>query len=259
MRVQRDCQDDGDDISRGYAWVPHGCRHGRVVLSHSRYGHGTREFLVWNPVTGEDHVLDITRFLDPDRNQNRAYMIGAVISAAGDKGPFKFALAWDEIHHRTAHICVYSSETGAWGDVVSVASTPGPLLALETSWKGTPSTGSCLAIRFTVHILQFDLGSQNLAVIEVPPCAYEDHYGIYLCTLAEGGGLILIVMSMDLRAQLWVWETTADDSDGGGARWMRGRTIELGPVHFLKYFLCHPSHRIFGHMHGVLNIGKKNN
>jgi hypothetical protein len=34
-------------------------------------------------------------------------------------------------------------------------------------------------------------------------------------------------MSAHLRAQLWVWETTTADSDGGGARWMRGRTIEL--------------------------------
>jgi hypothetical protein len=30
-----------------------------------------------------------------------------------------------------------------------------------------------------------------------------------------------------------------------------------GPVHFPKYFLCHPSHRIFGRMHGALNVGKK--
>jgi hypothetical protein len=26
-----------------------------------------------------------------------------------------------------------------------------------------------------------------------------------------------------------------------------------------KYFLFHPSHRIFKRMHGVLNVGKKNN
>jgi hypothetical protein len=25
-----------------------------------------------------------------------------------------------------------------------------------------------------------------------------------------------------------------------------------------KYFLFYPSHQIFGHMHGVLNVGKKN-
>jgi hypothetical protein len=33
--------------------------------------------------------------------------------------------------------------------------------------------------------------------------------------------------------------------------------LNLGPVHFPKYFLCHLSHRIFGRMHGVLNVDKK--
>ncbi|CAD6342090.1 unnamed protein product [Miscanthus lutarioriparius] len=227
VRVQRDCQADCDgDGSRGYAWVPHGCRHGRVVLSHSRYGHGTREFLVWNPVTGEHHFLDITRFLDPDRNQNGAYMKGAVIRAASDKGPFKFALAWDEIHHGTAHICVYSSETSPWGDVVSAAFDSWSTVGLGNVMVG--NTLYWILFGNQVHILQFDLGTQDLAVIEVPPSAYEDHYGIYLCTLADDFGPSLIVMSADLRAQLWVlWERTADSDGGGGARWMRGRIDRL--------------------------------
>ncbi|CAD6258480.1 unnamed protein product [Miscanthus lutarioriparius] len=225
--TKRDCQADCDgDGRRGYAWVPHGSRHGREVLSHSLYGHGTREFLVWNPVTGEHHFLDITRFLDPDRNQNGAYMKGAVIRAASDKGPFKFALAWDEIHHGTAHICVYSSETSPWGDVVSAAFDSWSTVGLGNVMVG--NTLYSILFGNQVHILQFDLGTQDLAVIEVPPSAYEDHYGIYLCTLADGFGPSLIVMSADLRAQLWVlWERTADSDGGGGARWMRGRIDRL--------------------------------
>jgi zinc transporter 1/2/3 len=31
----------------------------------------------------------------------------------------------------------------------------------------------------------------------------------------------------------------------------------LGPVHFPKYFLCHPLHRIFRRMYETLNVGKK--
>jgi hypothetical protein len=31
----------------------------------------------------------------------------------------------------------------------------------------------------------------------------------------------------------------------------------IGPVHFSKYFLFYPSHRIFRRMYGTLNIGKK--
>jgi hypothetical protein len=169
VSVRREC--DGG----GYAWVPHDCRHGRLVLSHSHYGFGTREFLVWNPVTGEHHFLDITRFLDPDRNQNGAYMKGAVISAAGDKGPFKFALAWNEIQHHTAHIFVYSSETGVWGDVVFAAFNSWSTVGLGNVMVG--NTLYWILFGSQVHILQFDLGSQDLAVIEVPPNAYEEHYG----------------------------------------------------------------------------------
>jgi hypothetical protein len=33
--------------------------------------------------------------------------------------------------------------------------------------------------------------------------------------------------------------------------------LRLRPVHFPKYFIFHPSHRIFGRMHGALNVGKK--
>jgi hypothetical protein len=40
--------------------------------------------------------------------------------------------------------------------------------------------------------------------------------------------------------------------------WSAKKT-DYGPVHFPKYFLCHPSHRIFRPMHGALNVGKKNN
>jgi hypothetical protein len=32
-----------------------------------------------------------------------------------------------------------------------------------------------------------------------------------------------------------------------------------GPVYFSKYFLFHPSHRIFERMHRALNVGKKTN
>jgi len=64
-------------------------------------------------------------------------------------------------------------------------------------------------------------------VIEVPQAAndYENQCGIFLCTLAKGGGLSLMVMSENLRGQLWVWEKTADSD--GVFQWMLGGTIEL--------------------------------
>jgi hypothetical protein len=218
------------DVFERYTWELHGCRHGRVVLAHrGRSGHVICQFLVWNPLTGEAHFLDISQFLDPVRNQNGSYMKGAVIGASGDKGPFKFVLAWNEIHHRIAHICVYSSETGVWGDVISTAVEP-----LSSVGYGNVLVGHTLywiLFGHQVHILQFDLGSQNLAVIEGPPVE-EDHWGIFLCTLGKGGGLSLIVMSANLKAQLWLWETSSDSD--GVARWMHGGTIELDKLLSLR-------------------------
>ncbi|CAL4904421.1 unnamed protein product [Urochloa decumbens] len=81
-----------------------------------------------------------------------------------------------------------------------------------------------------LHIVQLDFGSQNLAVIEVPSDVYANHRGLCLTTLANGGGLSLMVMAANLRAQLW---ERAPDSDGT-ARWMLGGTIELDKLLSLR-------------------------
>lgn len=76
-----------------------------------------------------------------------------------------------------------------------------------------------------VGILEFDLDTESLSVIEVPSRAYADHRGLYLSTLAEDGGLGFIAMSMSgFTAQLWV--RTTDDS-GGADGWVQGQKIEL--------------------------------
>jgi hypothetical protein len=200
-------------------WEFSGCRHGRVVLvNRSDHGYGTRQILVWNPVTGEDHLLGVSQFSDSYQSPYGLCMEAAVICASGHRGPFKLALAWND-RSGSARICVYSSETGVWGNVASAA---------IPSWfnvgRGNVLVGNTLYwILFAGrdHILEFDLGSQNLSVIEVPD--YENHCGVFLCTLAKGGGLSLMVMSKNLRGQLWVWEKTAD----GVFQWMLGATIEL--------------------------------
>ena len=120
-------------------------------------------------------------------------------------------MAWSGSHN--AHVCVYSSETGVWGDVVSAA------VQFE-SWfivcsRNVLVGNSLYWILFVsqLHILEFDLGSQNIAVMEVPlpSDVYANHHGLYLSTLAKDGGVSLIVMSDNLRAQMW--ERT-NDSDG---------------------------------------------
>lgn len=191
--------------------------------------YGTRRILVWNPVTAEEHLLGVSQFTDADQVRYGLLMRmrAAIICASGSNGPFKLALAWEDSRSRNANICVYSSETGVWGNVASAAIQPsfsvgrGSIVAGNTLyWILFVSQG-----RSQVSILEFDLGSQNLTVIEGPPDGidYENHRGIFLCTLAKGGGISLMVMSENLRGQLWVWEKTAD----GVFQWMLGGTVEL--------------------------------
>ncbi|CAN6327970.1 unnamed protein product [Urochloa humidicola] len=219
------CAGGGGD----YTWVFLGCRHGRVLLiSRSRhdYGYGC-QMLVWNPVAGEHHLLDLPHFLDRHWDSVQ----GAVICASGHKGPFKVALACSGGH--SAHVCVYSSETGVWGDVISRVVQRGSDLICVGLWNvmvGNSLYWLLFGFVSQLQILEFNLGSQNLAVIDVPlpSDVYANHRGLYLTTLANGGGLSLIVISADFRAQLW--ERTPD-SDG---RWMLRGTIELDKLPSLR-------------------------
>ncbi|CAN6359840.1 unnamed protein product [Urochloa humidicola] len=216
-----------------YTWVFLGCRHGRVLLisrSHHDYGYG-RQMLVWNPVAGEHHLLEIPHFLDRHWDSVQ----GAVICASGHKGPFKVAIVCNG--GQSAHVCVYSSETSVWGDVISTVVQRGSGLIVVGSWNvmvGNSLYWLLFGFGSQLQILEFDLGSQSLVAIEVllPSDVYANHRGLYLTTLANGGGLSLIVISADFRAELW--ERTPD-SDG---RWILGGTIELGKLLSLRFPEC---------------------
>nr|CAB3459255.1 unnamed protein product [Digitaria exilis] len=224
------CQDaaGGDDV---YTWNVRGCCHARVLLINTpRYDRKVHQFLVWNPLAGEQHLLGIPHFFDPDHDRVKLSNLQAAM--IGDEGPFKVALAWKDGH--TANACVYSSETGVWGDAVSAAVQP-TFGAISVGSLSVLVGNSLYWMLFGSYhcILEFDLGSQKLSVIELllPPNAYANHHGIYLTTLAAGGGLSLLIMSPSLRAQLWERTATSDD---GVDRWMLGRTIELDKLLSLR-------------------------
>lgn len=173
--------------------------------------------MVWNPVAGEHHLLG-TPHVSDTKNWDRYYPFspsGAVICAAGDEGPgpFKVALAWFWNSSRTAHVCVYSSDTGEWGDVVSAAVQSESCFIVCSRNVLVGNSLYWIILGSQLRILEFDLGSQNIAVIKVPlpSDVYANHHGLYLSTLAKDGGPSLIIMSDNLRAQMW--ERT-NDSDG---------------------------------------------
>ncbi|XBJ11140.1 hypothetical protein VPH35_015887 [Triticum aestivum] len=195
----------------GDSWHFHGCRHGRVLLTKNLCGH-IQQVLVWDPVTGDQRFLGVPRHLEDVWSTRR--VASAVVCAAGGKGgvhggfhssPFKVVLLCNnQAVAAQVFSYVYSSETGAWGNLISESARS--LATVYSSWLGIPCIGLFLLVR------------------EVPSEAYvgHRHNGLYLSTLTKNGGLGFIAK---LGFTLQIWERT--DDLGGVAGWLQGQTIKL--------------------------------
>ncbi|XBH60506.1 hypothetical protein VPH35_115101 [Triticum aestivum] len=89
-----------------------GCRHGLMLISLWR----RNQLLVWDPVTRDQHRLDIPTGFD----KGETVINGAVLRASGEANHFQVVLVGNsDIQLRQAVASVYSSETGVWGDLTS--------------------------------------------------------------------------------------------------------------------------------------------
>jgi hypothetical protein len=197
-----------------------GCRHGLALI----FVRVPRKILVWDPVAGDLHRLDVPPELNLQYDPLENPISGAVLRAAGDVEHFQVVLVGSEgKQHRRALACVYSSETGVWGDFVS---TPLPSKAMIFDHEPAVLAGDCLhwqILAASRNILEFDLDRQKLAVTSLSTDMFtagaNKHFGLIR---AEGGRMGFIFMS-DFTAQLWRREADCD----GAVSWVRGTTIEL--------------------------------
>uniref|UniRef100_A0ACD5TBN8 Uncharacterized protein n=1 Tax=Avena sativa TaxID=4498 RepID=A0ACD5TBN8_AVESA len=182
------------------------------------------ELLVWDPVTGDQHHLAVPRGFLRDMQERR--IEGAVIRAAGVVHHFQVALVgFDENDRKRAIACVYSSETGSWGNPVSTL-LPDEVLK-DTDFFGVPAVPVGDSVYWFIsggssRILGFDLHRQMLSVMPVPS-EFDRKDGCQCMFIqAEGGGLGFLAKS-GCKVQLWKMESDCD----GLASWALGRTIEL--------------------------------
>ncbi|KAF7077608.1 hypothetical protein CFC21_082144 [Triticum aestivum] len=202
-----------------------GCRHGLVLVYHASW----KQILVWDPVTADQHRIAVP----PEfaRDEGRPLISGSVLRAAGDAQHFHVALTvvdYEDKQHRQALACVYSSETGVWGDVVL---TPLPSKASVRTLVITDKTA--VLVRNSLYwlllgnldgLLEFDLERQVLAVIRMPmDLVAKGSYDICVMQGEDGGLGLFCVLQLDYIAQLW--ERKSDCH--GVASWVLGRTIEL--------------------------------
>uniref|UniRef100_M8D269 F-box protein AT5G49610-like beta-propeller domain-containing protein n=1 Tax=Aegilops tauschii TaxID=37682 RepID=M8D269_AEGTA len=188
-----------------------GCRHGLVLI----LDQAPVQLLVWDPVTGHQHRLpthtefDLGNFL----------INGVVLRSAAGEVHFQVVLVVSDYEKRLL-TCVYSSETGVWGTLIStpvpsensiVCSEPAVLVGDSLYWILAGSTTF-------FNLLEFDLKTESLAMIQLPADKSCDAGGIN-----STDGHFTVMQAEGFTVQLWKRKHDFD----GVASWGMERTIEL--------------------------------
>ncbi|KAE8773578.1 hypothetical protein D1007_54157 [Hordeum vulgare] len=212
----------------GDRFISLGCRHGLLLI----FDISRNKILVCDPLTGDQHRLDIPPGLATHAKQT--IINGAVLRAGDLQQHFQVVLtvagsAGKQLGRVLA--CVYSSETGVWGDLITtelpsevLESSIFPPTLVNTRMPAVLAGGSLywmLVGRF-VGVLEFDLENQSLAVIRVPMHMLKEGNYAFSIMRAEGGGLGLLFRTGDHNLQLWKRKIDCD----GLASWGLGRSIE---------------------------------
>ncbi|XBI44066.1 hypothetical protein VPH35_108766 [Triticum aestivum] len=150
------------------------------------------QVLVWDPLAGHQLRLAVPSDFKFDGANNT--VSGAVLRAAGDVDHFRVVLVGcNGEQPRTMLACVYSSETGVWGDCVS-APIPSEGLFI---FRGQPAmlAGNRLHWSVTVagsrSILKFDLVRRSLDLSLLPGDYYTPLSPVaFTIVRAEVGGMI---------------------------------------------------------------------
>jgi hypothetical protein len=197
----------------------------------------TVDFLVWDPVTGDKHGL-----LDPDINW---LVYSAAVFCAADGcdhldchgGPFRVVFVATQDYKHNIFASVYSSETGAWSEPVSLDTRSEAYVQHmrdgNAVWPGhytpylQPRRGTLVgdAIYFTIRvddtIIKYDWGKNCLSMIK--PRTSHTYY-IALMAMEDGSlGFACIEGS-----SLYLWSRKVNSE--GAAEWVQCRVIELEAI-----------------------------
>ncbi|CAM0879324.1 unnamed protein product [Alopecurus aequalis] len=197
------------------------CRHGLVLVHHWARG----EVLVCDPITSEQR-----RVATPPELR-RAILGGAVLCAATDPGhvhggchssPFKVVVVSTDGSDSRDLACVYSSETGVWGNLIS---TPAPS---DLSDVSATLVGNALYwLTVGDQILEFDLDGQSLALITGLPITTDLLCRNHHIIQGEDGAIGLAVLSRP-RGEVQTWQRKVNCH--GVATWIPWKTIAMHTI-----------------------------
>ncbi|KAM3279692.1 hypothetical protein ACQJBY_046828 [Aegilops geniculata] len=206
------------------SWRAIDCRHGRALFRSK----GAWELLVWEPITGAQQRLALPPAFE-------IFSPGYAVFCAADGcdhrdclgGPFCVAFVYcfededaeDETYVTSA--CVYSSEDGTWGQLISMRTDF--MISFENSSSGVLIGRSLLYfLSDGGSILEYDLARHGLTEFDAPNHESGNDAERFNLMVSENGGLGLSE-ELDVRLKLW----TREVSDGTDARWVLNRVIDL--------------------------------
>ncbi|XP_039778515.1 uncharacterized protein LOC120645856, partial [Panicum virgatum] len=222
-----------------------GCRHGRVAFLETSLMAGST-VLVWDPVTGGHARLPP---VPPEFANVVVFNWTVLCAAAGEQGhvhgtchssPFKVVAVSTKDRRPTA--CVYSSETGIWGDIVHHDRPCRAVDFIEPG--GTTLIAHAIYCKISTWgleeekddddmaepdgLLEFDLDRQSLTVMEGPPVSRANYCQI-IRTVHGGVGVAARPFG---TLQLQVWHR--DVNSHNVATWLLSKTVDMRSVFGLQ-------------------------
>uniref|UniRef100_A0A453MBQ2 F-box domain-containing protein n=3 Tax=Aegilops tauschii subsp. strangulata TaxID=200361 RepID=A0A453MBQ2_AEGTS len=164
------------------AWRAVDCRHGRALFFPQ--GSGGLELLLWEPITGAQQRIPVPAAFNCDD-----FWTAAVLCAADGcdhrdcvGGPFRVVFLFVVVVDEETSIyssSIYSSETGAWGELTSVQRTVhfsvefkerySVLVDRSVLYFMSDGVASCASV------VEYDLASHNLTVFGLPDTDHGLH------------------------------------------------------------------------------------
>uniref|UniRef100_A0A0A9DET9 F-box protein AT5G49610-like beta-propeller domain-containing protein n=1 Tax=Arundo donax TaxID=35708 RepID=A0A0A9DET9_ARUDO len=197
------------------------CRHGRALLRARDWA----DLLVWDPITAERRLIPVPHQIRAGASDCNAAVLCPSAAGDGDDHPSPFNMVVVFTSHGRASACVYSSLTGAWGQLVS---TKMPLPPCELSEEPGALVGDALYWLLgesSILEFQFQSGNQILELVERP----LETFSVYkrnIRVMRSEVGLLGLAAVKNLNLHLWAREP----NHGGAAKWVLHREIELCTV-----------------------------
>ncbi|KAG2549859.1 uncharacterized protein LOC120651373 isoform X2 [Panicum virgatum] len=194
------------------SWVLLSCRHGRALL---RSRPGWLQLLVWDPITRHRRCVRLSR-LGCHVKACNATVLGDPVGVGRREGSFRVAFVFTG--NGRASACVYSSETSAWGRLITaeapcddVCDKPSALVGDAVYWLLDEG-----------GILELHLGKESLASVEPPPHA-QSHYLGNIQLMESEAGVLGLADVKQYSLHLWVREADGD----GNANWVLRTAFDL--------------------------------